>query len=323
MLYGLQLSSSNRSLGIYERFENIHINIVCDVEQRDCTYRSVLGDQTARVKHERVTSAKTKAIDNLFKAGPSEKSGSIEKVVKKEEKSPGKKSAKKQSPKKPSPAETSKKASAAAAKVAAKGNSIATLFGKQAAKPPAQKKKSPEKPVEEETKKRPASPEEVPKDTKPKSRPAAKKFKPAPKKTRLLQIVDSSESEEEETVEKKIEFEPEEVEVEMAEPSPEKKKPERSPQKGTGKSMQKEVVTKTYMDKDGFIGKRDVFFFWEKFFLIFCGFFNEKLQNGKLSTLRFQMKRKNHLSQVLKMKNQPAKQLPRKSFKLRLNKLEL
>lgn len=236
MLYGIQLSTTNRTIGLSERLENVHINIKAKSTAREIQHKSAPVDEPAKihVKSEKVTSAGTKNISNMFSKPTTSKqtvkstedsSVKHDKEVKPEKMTPVKEvKPEKATPKKESPVkrrESPRKHTAQAKNNTAKGN-IASFFSKGAAPKKDSKPIVPAKEQEvkkeepEPSKKRPASEEIVVSDDEvipgtpqeERSRQVSKrlksnnkkkpdpKMKQSKKHSRIAIIDDSSESEE-------------------------------------------------------------------------------------------------------------------------------
>lgn len=287
-LFGISLSTSNRALGLKDRFDNLHIPIKATCGIRTVEARPVpvtVTEPKIHIKADKVTNAGTKNISNMFGKGPTA-SGSKE--VKKEvvatKKSPVKtEKIKKESP--PTKKESPKKAVKVGA-TSSKGN-IASFFAKAQAKPTTSKAAPPKTPTIEkpEPKKETAKhfstiidsddDDEVvagtPQEKRTVRRPPVKntKTKKAPTKvtqskqhSRIAVMEDSSESEVEEErdmkrKEQQIELHISDAEDMETERSPEKpKKPDGKPEvSGTKRRTGKRQVIRKYQDENGFMGK--------------------------------------------------------------------
>lgn len=290
MLYGISLVTANRSLGITERFENVHIPIRVDSEERKFHYQPKLNPVPETKHKEKPTAVGTKSINTLFAQPPSSsiKNTSSSEVNKEKELV----KTEKQTPKKK---ESPVKKSSNTSKPAPKGN-IASFFAKGATKPVKPPVTTPtpttssvkSKPDSVDTKKRPASPPLKPEsnsddviletpvaNVKKITRPA-KKFKPAKKPdaksgkklSRVMQLDDSSEDDQEEVEKnteiddekKEIKYEVEDDDIKMVEEVKSKVSPEMKPstsastENSKGKRRKgKRLVDRTYMDDEGFV----------------------------------------------------------------------
>uniref|UniRef100_A0A336M0W1 CSON009763 protein n=1 Tax=Culicoides sonorensis TaxID=179676 RepID=A0A336M0W1_CULSO len=289
MLYEFALTTTNRSLGLKENFENVHIPIKATFNTRSIRQRFVppVVEPKIHVKSEKVTAAGTKNISNMFSTGSNSNKDT---VVKKEKVSPVKKTevAKKESPKKQNiPAKSTD----------TKKNNIISFFSRNKAKPSPSTSKSEEVPIKTEEVIEKKSPETsnkrhsklidtddeedefvpgTPQETS-KGRHASKKFKsndtkaekakpklkPLSKNSRVAVIADSSEESEDEEIrdlkmrEKGIEINVSDVEDEEMK-SPQKNETQVQVTKSQAPEEKKprkgrRTVTKTKMDEEGYL----------------------------------------------------------------------
>lgn len=291
-LFAITQSTSNRSTGLKEHFDNIHIPIKAKFELRNVEQRPVPiadTDRKIHIKAEKVTNAGTKNISNMFGKGGAP---SVSKEVKKEvivaKKSPLKtETVKKESP--PNKKESPKKGSKAAVASSSKGN-IASFFSKAQAKPAPVKttkeiKQEPEKNNEEKSDSKKISsiidsddddevvagtPQEkrgvrkvpVKAQSRTKTKKATSKITQSKQHSRIAVMEDSSESEEEEErdmkrKEQKIELQISDTEDVDTERSPEKKKNVETKPTATASKRRTGVrqVIRKYQDENGFMGK--------------------------------------------------------------------
>lgn len=294
-LFAITLSTSNRSTGLTEHFDNIHIPIKAKFELRNVEQRPVPATDTDRkihIKAEKVTNAGTKNISNMFGKG---RAPSVSKEVKKEvivtKKSPLKtETVKKESP--PNKKESPKKGSKAAVASSSKGN-IASFFSKAQAKPSPVKATNVVKPEPEKKEKNneaktesnkfssiidsddddevvAGTPQEkrgvrkvpVKAQSRTKTKKAPSKITQSKQHSRITVMEDSSESEEEEErdmkrKEQKIELHISDTEDVDTERSPEKKKKVETSPTATASKRRTGVrqVIRKYQDENGFMGK--------------------------------------------------------------------
>lgn len=290
-LFGISLTTTNRTTGLKESFDNLHIPIKAKYQLRNIAQRPVpppVTEPKIHIKSEKVTNAGTKNISNMFEKGSTSKD--VKKEVVETKNSPMKKGAgEKKSPvnKKVTPKKSSKSVT-----VTASQGKIASFFSKAQAKPSTKPvvKPGPEvqKVVEEpgsskrfsslidtdddeevvpgtpqEKRGRKAPVKEKLKETKTKKAPP--KMSQSKQHSRIAVIEDSSESEVEEErdlkrKEQKIELNISDSEDRETTKTPEKKsKPEvkTETKSATGAKRRTGVrqVIRKYQDENGFMGK--------------------------------------------------------------------